>query len=316
MPDQIRVAVAITRPVVDGVEIQSHLQAMIAKYARAALYTHTAAQVEALRKQIVQAMAKQYLPYAQAIGKASAEPVLKALGGSELVAKGNKIRGAILQGLKQHHRGNLMAFRAELVREAGQLSGDVEVAFAKALRDGRAHKQLVTDLLTADRAEMKAIAEARKQVEAAAETLGKKEAALARAGKRTRPRRLRAVREARKKLGAAKRAARARESFLARFENRVQGAARDAVRREAQRAQTDTYRQAGYSAFTWISVNGSDSCPTCQSRHGETRTWAAWRGDGPGDGSTECGDSCQCQLVPDDYSAGNESLTAPVNPYS
>ena len=163
---------------------------------------------------------------------------------------------------------------------------------------------------------MAALKEARRAIDAASDAVESGERAVARAGKKTRPAAMRKLRKARTGLTRAKGNARARTSFLARFENKVQGHVRDNIRREAQEAQVAVFRQAGFRVFTWISVNGVESCPTCQARHGETRTWQEWRGDAPGDGTTLCGESCQCQLIPETYFKGNPSLAEPVNLFS
>jgi len=312
MPDQIRAAVAITRPVVEGVEVQNDLHDLIAKFARAALYTSTAKTVDRLRREILRKVAKQYYPYARAIGRASAEPVLKSLGGSKLVEKGNRLRGRILTAQKRFQKGNLLALRAELGRELGGLSGEVEAVFAKGYRDGVARKQLIGDLIQADRAELKQLAKARTRVGQAGKGVAAAEKRLATAGKRSRRKYTRQLKQAKDELRKAKTSVRATKSFYARFETKVQADVRDGIRREAQESQFSAFRQAGYATFMWVAVNGSDACPSCTALHGTTKTWNEWKGQGPGEGATYCGAACMCQLTPQEYTKNNPGLARPI----
>ena len=140
MADKIKAQAAILRPVNDPGEIQEELRTLIARFAKATLYTNTGLEVSKLRTEIVKQMARKYMPFANAVGRSSAEPVLRALGGTQLVDKGNAVRGVVLRQLKLRSSRTLLAFRAELKREVGALSGEVEASFARALRDGRAKK--------------------------------------------------------------------------------------------------------------------------------------------------------------------------------
>lgn len=306
MAERIVAAVKRQREVIEGVQQQTELHGLISRYATAQLYHRTGPQTERLRREIVHLLAKKYFPLAQKVGVESAAPILDGLGGSQLVEKGNVLRGRVLRGFKQYHQANIRTFETELAQEIGTLRGEVRSAFARARRDGATRKQLVRDLLDADKSELKRLAEVRREIQAKGKAVAKAEATG------TKPQ----IRKARRELAKAKAKIRTTKSFYARFETRVQGRARDAVRREAQRAQYHAFKQAGFTGtYTWVAVNGSDACPSCEALHGTNGLERTWRGRMPGDGHTYCGASCQCQLVPDEYVAGRDSLSQPINPY-
>ena len=261
-------------------------------------------------------MQKKWLPFARMVGQASAEPVLEALGGSKLVDKGNALRGQILRDQRRFQRGNLLSFRAALEREVGSLSGDINLAFANATRDGVAKKQLIADLVSADKAEMVQLAKSHKRMDAAARDVQRIEEDLSNLGRRAKKTRTKLnaqLRVAKTELKNAKSSVRNVRGFYARFDNRVQGRARDTIRREVQEAQFNTYRQAGFDKFEWIAVNGSDACPSCQGLHGEVKTAAQWQAHGgPGAADTFCGTSCMCSIVPTAYSTTTPGLDDPI----
>ena len=314
MADQIRAAVAVARPTIEGHETASSLHKLIARFAQAQLYRQAPRIIERLRRELVHAVAREFYPYARAVGKASAEPLLNALGGTKLVDKGNVLRGRILAAQRRFQKGNMLTFRAELRKELGTLGGDVEAAFARAFRDGKSRQQLIADLVQSDHDELVQLAKARKRVEAGQKGVASAERRLARSGKRSIRKNRRLLREAADELKKAKRSVRAGKSFYARFETRVQGHVRDGIRREVQESQFSAYRAAGIATFTWVAVNGSDACPSCQGLHGTTKPAGEWRGQGPGEADTFCGTACQCHLAPAGYVAGNASLVGPVNP--
>lgn len=313
MAERILAAVGIQRGLIEATEQTSDLGRLIGKFATAQLYRRPAT-VEKLRQQIVKLLAKKYFPLAQEVGRTSAQPILDALGGRRLVDKGLSRRGPIFRQFQRYHRLNVKALAAQLRKECGTLSGEIEAAFARAQRDGIARKSLIDDLVKADKGELKRLRIVRREIRDASEGLKQATRKASTAGKRQRPKAKRALREAKKKLTKAKGKVGRAKTFYARFETRVQGHARDAIRREAQRAQFTAFKQAGYKTYTWIAVNGADACPDCKARHGKSYSRAEWQRQGmPGEGATVCGSSCMCQLVPKEYTEGNRSLTQPLN---
>jgi len=314
--DRILAAVAIQRELIEGEPHQTRLHNLIKKFAGAQLYKQPKATTQKIRRAIWSEIAKRDLPYAQATGKASAKPILDALGGKRLTDKGMRLRGRVLREFNVYHKRNIMAFRAELVKELGTLSSEVEAAFAKGFRDGIARQQLIRDLLEADKAELKQIGVVRKRIKEATKRLEKATKRASKASKRQMARAKRALREAKKRVTKARAQLRATKSFYARFETKIQGHARDAIRRECQRAQEAVFRQAGYTKvaeYTWIAVNGTDACPSCKARHGRTMSLNDWEGEGkPGDGHTLCGDACMCQLVPAAYTEQASGIEQPL----
>ena len=317
MADRILQAVAIRRELIQGVGTQDKLHDLVAKYAKANLYDASkgvanARQVKRLTRDIARQMTQDFLPDAQRVAKASAEPILDRLGGTKLVDKANVLRGDVLQKMNLYHKRNLMAFHSELRMETQGLSGEIEAAFARAYRDGKPRKQLVTDLVQSHKDEMERIRVARGEIQDAGEKLADAEGRLAKASKRKMTRARREVRDARKALTKTKAKIRTSKDFFARFETKVQGHARDAIRREAEGAQTAYFKQAGYKTFTWIAVNGGEACPECEARHGKTYSEAHARSDGPGAGGTFCGQSCMCFLVPEKYHKTAKGIEKPL----
>lgn len=298
---RIVAAVRLKREVLEGVIRQTDLHALVAKYARVSLFTDNQAQAVRLREQIKSAMRKKYFPAAEASGYKSAGPVLESLG-----KPGNpSLSGPSLRFLTKYKKANLRWFAAEIETGFKTLSGEVQAAFARAQRDGIGRRTLLKQLTDSTKEEMAALAKKRRLLARVNREYAKAEST----GK------LRLIREARKARAKARAAVNRVTTALGRFENKVQGAARDAVRREAQRAQLAAYRQSGYRVYTWVTVNGSAACPDCSSLHGETRSIRDWHGMQPGDGHTYCGDSCMCELAPEDFCRDNEQITGPINPY-
>ena len=312
MADKIYASIARRRDLIEGRKMQGDLHNLISRYAQARLYRETGKIVEDMGRRIVRLMAREYFPYAQAVGKAAASPILEAMGGRSLLEKGSTFRGRVLSQFKAYSRKNLLAFRAQLAKELGTLGGEVEAAFAEGFRDGKARKRIIQDLVESHRDELKRLKIVREEIGEATGKLRAAEGRLGRASKRKAVRVRKEVRKARAGLTKAKGKIRTTKDFYARFETRVQGHARDAIRREAEAAQTSAFHQAGFARLAWVAVNGSDACPSCSARHGRVYTEAQARADGPGKGGTYCGDACMCLLVPESYMAGNESLAEPL----
>jgi len=306
--DRILQSVAIERELIEGAAQQSELHRAIAKFARSALYRKPEATLDRARKDIVRVVRK-YLAEADRVGIRSAQPVLDGLGITE---RGSVLRGPVLDDFRRYKRRNLRAFAAQLRKETGGLSGDIEARFLEAARDGQARKGLVDQLVAADKKAVAELDAAYKAQAQAAEELKNAERAAARAGKRSQSKAKRRVREARKAVRKARAKVSGARSFLANFEKAVQRDAVDVVRREAQNAQFSAYRQAGFREFSWVAVNGTDACPDCSRLHGTKKKASEWKGRGPGQGQTVCGASCMCCLVPLEYTIGNESLARPL----
>jgi len=52
--------------------------------------------------------------------------------------------------------------------------------------------------------------------------------------------------------------------------------------------------------FIWITVGDTNVCPSCEPRHGKSKTIPQWRALGlPGDAVLVCGRECRCSLQPD-----------------
>lgn len=49
----------------------------------------------------------------------------------------------------------------------------------------------------------------------------------------------------------------------------------------------------------WLTVGGSNVCPSCEKRHGKIKTLKQWIALGmPGSGALICQDECRCHLIP------------------
>jgi len=307
--DNVLKAVALRRDLVEGGEHALGLNATIRRYAGAQLYGNASLRViERLRKEIVREMAREYFPVAQEIGRASAEPILRALGGKTLVDKGGRMWGKVLRHSHLLTKRNIAHFQVGLEQDIGQLKGDIRTAFSEALVKGRtgkgARRQLIEDLVGADRYELASIRQGRLKVRKAARVVRRAENRAAKIGNYA------PVEKAHEKLKKAKGLVKARKSFLARFETRCQGRARDAIRREAGNAQQSAFTAAGYGyPRIWIAVNAGEACPSCQERHG---TKIKSEADGPRNADTYCEGACMCQAVPEEYRKGKSKLDKPL----
>ncbi|MCK4625073.1 MAG: hypothetical protein KAV00_07170 [Phycisphaerae bacterium] len=311
MADRILHSVAIKRDLVEGGRHATELQRLIAKFATASLYTHQKHTMDRLLKQILRKVAKDYYPLAVKVGHKAAMPILEGIG-PEFLAKGSVLRGKVLKQLSKKSRVNLLVLRQELQAAAGELKGATQVAFAKAYQNGVARRQLIKDLVAADKESLAAIADARAKVDVASGRYARAEKALSKRPRSVRLRQ-RAI-DARKNLRRAKANAGRRRDFLSRFETKVQGHVRDGMRRQAGDAQQAAYKQAGFgdnAVYTWVTVNGDDTCPDCSARHGEQHKRKDWPYE-PRDGSTVCGGSCQCDLTPAAYTDDNPTLKEPL----
>lgn len=311
MANRILHSVSLKRDLVEGGRHAQELQRLVAKFATAALYTRQKATMNRLLKEILHRVAKDYYPLAVKVGHTAAMPILEGIG-PEFLRKGSTVRGEVLKRLRRKSRVNLLVLRQELQAAAGELKGATQVAFAKAYQNGVAKRQLIKDLVAADKESLAALADARAKVDTASLRYARAEKALSKRPRSTRLRQ-RAV-EARKNLKRAKANAGRRKDFLGRFETKVQGHVRDGMRRQAGDAQQAAYQQAGFgndAMYTWITVNGSDSCPDCSARHGEQHKLKDWHYV-PRDGSTVCGGSCQCDLTPAAYTDDNPTLKEPL----
>jgi len=298
---RIVAAVKLKREVLEGVRQQMDLHTLVSRWAKTSLFTDNAREAAKLKKRIKALLRRKYFPAAEYSGRKSAGPILESLGRDPNPV----LKGPALRFLSKYKSANLKWFDAELQTGLDTMSGEIKAAFARAQRDGIARKTLLEQMTTAGREEMAALKKKRSLLAKANRSLAKAEST----GK------LNLIHEARKARTKARAAVNRVTTALGRFEKKVQGAARDAVRREAQRSQLSAYRASGYTVFTWVAVNGSVACPDCSSLHGETRQLSGWRGMQPGDGHTRCGDSCMCELVPENFTRDNEKITGPVNPY-
>lgn len=83
------------------------------------------------------------------------------------------------------------------------------------------------------------------------------------------------------------------------FENDVKKSLRSMTK-----AAIRNYREARFIAeakwATWVTSGRSSVCPSCSPRHGQTKTWEAWKKLGePGSPALICGPECNCTLVPE-----------------
>lgn len=292
MADKILSAISELRPLWHGEGWQDGIDGIISRYADAAIYRNPAAGIAKLHKELIRAVAKEYFPLARRRGMISAKPILEKLGGESLAKRGSKIRGKVLGYLNRYSKADLQSFQAALETETGALSGRIKSAFADAYRDGRARAGLISDLVAADKKELAGVRAARAKTRDAATKLADAESSGNAA----------AIATAEKAMVAVKVGAKATVSFLARLELAVEARTRDTMRREAQRAQTAAFQEAGFNGeYVWVSVNGPGACPDCIDLHGTARKLSDWNGQMPGDGQTVCGAACMCQLVPADY---------------
>lgn len=305
MAERIVAAVRLSRKVGEGVEMQEDLITIMQKWVRKVIFLKPGPETERLKRELVDTVTKKYFDLADVSGRKSAVPVLQGIGGAEAVEAASTLSGAPLRALSGYRRRNVTWFTQEVNTNTTALSSELKAELARASRDQISRARLVTDVTESYDAELKQIKRARKRLAQANKDLANAEA--------TQNKRL--IKVARDERIKAMQATRRVETAMGRLENRVQGAARDAVRREQQQAQLASYRQAGFTVFTWVSVNGSAGCPDCISLHGETHKLADWHGRSPGDGQTVCQDSCMCQLTPEQFVVSNDTLATPINPF-
>ena len=298
---RIVAAVKLKREVLEGVQQQQDIVSIAARYAKSSLFTDDKRQAEKLKKRLKSLMRRKYFPLADRSGRKSAAPILSSLGKTPYP----DLTGESLGFMSKYKSANLKWFLTKMDTASETMRGEIKAAIIRAARDGISKKDLVRSMTDAAREEMAAMKSRRA-------LLAKANRALAKAESKGDIKLIKAARRARAKARAAVNRV---ESPLARFENKVQAAARDSVRREAQRSQLSAYKQSGYKAYTWVAVNGAVACPDCAALHGETRSLDGWAGRQPGDGHTVCGDSCMCELVPESFTDGNEQIAGPINPY-
>jgi len=271
-----------------------------------------------MRQKLVQAVSREYLPDAMAAGRAAAEPILHGLKGRSIklrtaadVRRALHLRGAAAKWHRQEVAYVRKLFVAELNGQSKGLSAQAEAVFMRARHDaitnGKGVRGLATALARADKSMLNAGLKRRQNLRKATKVLRDAERAGDEPG----------TKAARKQMTKARRGAKRMQdyTFIERFEAQARGMARNSVRRTAQETQQAYFRNAGYgpnSLYTYVAANGTDACPDCQDRHGETMTETQWRGSGPAEG-TFCGDACCCQLVPAEYSASNKSLDKPLS---
>jgi len=322
VPTQIRQAVSVLRPFLSGTQWRGRLDRLIGAYATGHLFSvwrtsrggfrttkrhreHGEKLLDAITAEIV----KRDLPEAWRAGSDSAKPILRGLVGrtGKLesladAARALHLTGAVAKNARRELASIRAAFAAELKTSGKMLSGEVEAAFARGARDHQGRRALAEDLLESERGARKQLSQAYREVRSTGKGLQQAE----RTGTDAE------IKAARTAYNVANRKPGLVKTLLARFETRVQGHARDAIRQAAQASQTAAFKQAGFKTATWVAVNGSDSCPSCDSRHGTTKSFKDWWGDGPGDGGTICGASCMCQLVPEEFAATRQGLDKPV----
>ncbi|MCP4409773.1 MAG: hypothetical protein GY807_18920 [Gammaproteobacteria bacterium] len=305
MADRIVAAVRMKRKVLEGVDQQSDIIDILDNFVRKTIFREPDRETRKLKRELVALMRKKYLPRADESGRRSAVPILDRIGGDAAVAKGARLSGRPLRYLSGFRQANIKWFAQEVETSTVAISSELKAQLAKASRDSIARADMISDVIDSYKAELKQTRKARRVLEQANKALANAEATGD----------LKAIKAARKARSKAKSAAHNVKTAMGRMETRVQGAARDAVRRETQRAQLATYRQAGYTVYTWVAVNGAAACDSCTALHGTTRSLKEWQGNQPGDGHTYCGGSCMCELVPQEFTKDNESIKEPVNPY-
>ena len=305
MATTIKAAVKLKAQVFAGVEQQDDILNIFLAFNRKVLFAKPGPETTRLRNELVMLMKLKYFPLAEEAGANSAVPILDAVGGAEAVAAGASPSGVNRRFLSNYRTANTQWFAQEVNSGTMALSGELQAEIARASRDGIAQATMRTNVIDAYEAELKALKIKRKALAEANKGLARAEATANKA----------AIKAADKVRKSAQAGVRRVSTAMGRLENKVQGAARDAVRRQAQRSELASFREAGFRTFTWVTVNGSLGCPDCISLHGETRSIQLWHGNQPGDGHTVCLDSCICELVPNTLVLDNPSLNGPINPF-
>lgn len=304
MSDKIIAAVRLKRKVLEGVDQQGDINQILIEFTRKVLFARPGPETERLKRELVDLMRNRYFPLADESGRKSAIPILERIG-PEKVAKASRLTGPALKFLSGYRQKNLRWFAQAVETGTAALSSELKAELFRASRDGLSKQKMIDRVIESYNAELKQLKKARARFAEANKAVANAEATGD----------LKAIRAAKKLRSQAHQGTTRVTTAMGRLENKVQGEARDAVRREAQRAQFAAYKQVGYDTYTWVAVNGSEACPDCEALHGETRTEAAWHGRKPGDGQTVCGASCMCELVPDEFAKDNRSIEGPVNPY-
>jgi hypothetical protein len=275
-----------------------------------ALYIDTAEIAKKLVSRLLKVAAEDAIPLAETAGVNGALPILRALEETTLTARGAWPRGMILKWLQRRENLTLRILRDKLEAETGYLSGELRGWFRESERGQQTRRELIEAAVASDKAELKAIADAREKVVAAQKKAGEIRSQLAADPENAEL--ADSLNDATKEIKAAERAIPKRVGFLGRLEAKAQAHFRDAIRRTGEDAQHAAFVQKGYEEFVWIAVNGTDACPDCEARHGRHQTSQAWAGDMPGDGGTVCKSSCMCHLIPAAYAKDNASLTKPL----
>lgn len=90
------------------------------------------------------------------------------------------------------------------------------------------------------------------------------------------------------------------------FRNKIKNNVKNAIKLSSNGSVNGQFKEAGVDRFQWVSVGGDNSCPDCESRHGETGTMEFFELLGlPGSGFSLCGTNCDCELLPIDYNDEN-----------
>lgn len=107
------------------------------------------------------------------------------------------------------------------------------------------------------------------------------------------------------------RPARPQLDLMARFTHESKEGMRTQARRAGGDAETAHFLQLGYQEFIWVTVQATDACPDCRKRSGVVGDVKFWNEKGrPGAGTTVCGNSCYCMLIPKDSLKNAPKLAA------
>lgn len=305
MSKHIVAAVRLKRKVMEGVNMQSDVLDILKAYTRQVLFVRPGPETTKIRNEFIRLMRAKYFPIAEESGHKSAVPILDSIGGQAAIDSATPVAGTPLRVFSRYTTHNTIWFAEQVNSGTLALSAEMRSEIARASRDGIAQARMRTNVINSYNAELKSLTAKRKVLRQANIAVANAEATgdikAIRAAKAIRAKSMSSVRNVSTAMG--------------RMENKVQSAARDAVRRQLQQAQFASYRQAGYTVFTWVTVGGSESCPDCNALHGETRSVQDWHGQEPGDGHTVCMGSCICEFVPEQFINKKLPITGPVNPY-
>jgi hypothetical protein len=305
MAKQIVSAINLKARVREGTSMQLDIVDLLVDATKKVLFSKPGIKTEEIKRDIMRLMRSEYLPQARKSGRKSAIPVLDSVGGEEAVQRASRLSGVPKSVLSAYSRNNANWLVQEINTGTVALSSELKAELARGARDGVNRRQLITDWVNANKAELKQQKKVRKRLSDANKAVAKAESSGD----------LKAIKAAKNEARKAKAATQRVSTAMGRLEKKVQGEARDAVRREQQQAQLASYKQAGYRVYTWVAVGGSLACPDCEALHNETRKLGDWSGSMPGDGHTVCLDSCICELVPQEFVTEEKPITDPVNPY-